>query len=275
MNNTVIACVDGSASTRAVCEYAAWAAARLEAPIALLHVLEKDVAPAVSDLTGTIGIDSREQLTRELVRIEGKRSRLLMSRGTAVLAGCAELLKQKGYPDAQVLQKHGALDEIVAGLDDARLMVLGRRGTESMVGSHLESVIRLQKRPVMVVPEDFSAPSRVMFAHDGSEASRKNLKRLTVRSLLNGLTCHLVMVNGNTGLLQDAQAILREAGITAEACQLEDASVTGALCRYADENGIDLTVMGAYGHSRLRRFFIGSHTTEMLSESRQPLLMLR
>ena len=40
-------------------------------------------------------------------------------------------------------------------------------------------------------------------------------------------------------------------------------------------NGIDLTVMGAYGHSRLRRFFIGSHTTEMLSESRQALLMLR
>jgi hypothetical protein len=24
MNNTVIACVDGSSSTRAVCEYAAW-----------------------------------------------------------------------------------------------------------------------------------------------------------------------------------------------------------------------------------------------------------
>jgi len=275
MNNIVIACVDGSPSTRAVCEYAAWAAARLEAPLALLHVLEKNAAPAVSDLTGAIGIDSREQLTRELVRIEGERSRLLMTRGTAVLAGCAELVKQKGYPDAQVLQKHGALDEILAELGDARLMVLGRRGAECTEGSHLESVIRLQKRPVLVVPEDFLAPSRVMFAYDGSEASRENLKRLTVSSLLNGLTCHLVMVNGDTSALQDAQAILQEAGITTETCQLEDASVTGALCRYADENGIDLTVMGAYGHSRLRRFFIGSHTTEMLSESRQPLLMLR
>ncbi|PDO41855.1 universal stress protein, partial [Escherichia coli] len=40
-------------------------------------------------------------------------------------------------------------------------------------------------------------------------------------------------------------------------------------------NDIDLMVIGAYGHSRLRRFFIGSHTTEMLSESHQPLLMLR
>nr|WP_237151241.1 universal stress protein [Pluralibacter gergoviae] len=31
MNNTVIACVDGSPSTRPVCEYAAWAAGKLGA----------------------------------------------------------------------------------------------------------------------------------------------------------------------------------------------------------------------------------------------------
>lgn len=114
-----------------------------------------------------------------------------------------------------------------------------------------------------------------MFAYDGSEASRENLMRLTVSPLLSGLTCHLVMVNGEASTLQDAQAILQEAGIVTAAQLLEDKSVTGALCRYADENGIDLTVMGAYGHSRLRRFFIGSHTTEMLSESRRALLMLR
>jgi nucleotide-binding universal stress UspA family protein len=41
MNNTIIACVDGSSSTRAVCEYAAWVAGKLDVPLALLHVLEK------------------------------------------------------------------------------------------------------------------------------------------------------------------------------------------------------------------------------------------
>ena len=104
MNNTVIACVDGSPSTRPVCEYAAWAAGKLGAPLALLHVLEKSETPAVSDLTGSIGIDSREQLTDSLVRVEGERSRLLMAQGKAVLAGCAELLKQTVQPDAQLLQ---------------------------------------------------------------------------------------------------------------------------------------------------------------------------
>ena len=170
------------------------------------------------------------------------------------------------------MQKHGALDEILAELGDIRLMVLGRRGSRNQVGSHLESVIRLQKRPVLVVPEKFSMPSRVMFAYDGSEESRENLIRLTVSPPLSSLNCHLVMVNGEASTLQDAQA--QEAGIVTEVQLLKGKPITGALCRYADENDIDLTVIGAYGHSRLRRFFIGSNTTEMLSESHQPLLML-
>jgi len=143
------------------------------------------------------------------------------------------------------------------------------------VGSQLESVIRLQKAPVLVVPETFIAPSQVLFAWDGSEASRRNLTRLTVSPLLRGLACHVVMVNGDDASLHDAQQILQAAGINAESRLIQDESVSRGLCRYAEENGTNLIVMGAWGHSRLRRFFIGSHTTAMLAESRHPLLMLR
>lgn len=55
------------------------------------------------------------------------------------------------------------------------------------------------------------------------------------------------MVNGDMSALQDAQAVLQEAGITTETRLLEDESVTGALCRYADAHDIDLTVMGPAG----------------------------
>ncbi|NLU16634.1 MAG: universal stress protein [Serratia liquefaciens] len=275
MNNTVIACVDGSPSTRPVCEYAAWAAALLDSPLSLLHVLEKDAHPAVSDLTGSIGIDSQAHLTEELVKGEGERSRLLMAQGKAILASCAKLLNDAGHADVQLLQKHGALDEILADLGDVRLMVLGRRGTQNPVGSHLESIIRLQKKPVLIVPEAYSPPSKVMFAYDGSDESRKNLTRLTLSPLLNGLVCHLVMVKGDTPALQEAQSVLQAAGITTESHLLEGTSVAEALCRHANENDINLIVMGAYGHSPLRRFFIGSNTTAMLEKTQIPLLMLR
>lgn len=83
------------------------------------------------------------------------------------------------------------------------------------------------------------------------------------------------MVNGKSESLEAAHSLLQRAGITSQASLLKADTVTQALCRYAGENEIDLMVMGAYGHSRLRRFFIGSNTTEMLSDSSQPLLMLR
>lgn len=91
MDNTVIACVDGSSSTRAVCEYAAWIAGKLDVPLALLHVLEKNEQPAVSDLTGTIGIDSREQLTQDLVRIMAS----ALARSMAFMAGRMMLCRRR------------------------------------------------------------------------------------------------------------------------------------------------------------------------------------
>ena len=275
MKNTVIACVDGSYSTQAVCDYAFWAAQALDTPIAVLHVLEKDDQPAVFDLTGSIGIDSKEEFTEALVRVEGERNRLLMAQGKALLAGCGELLKQKGMTDVQLLQKHGTLNEILSELSEIRLMVLGRRGTQNPIGSQLESVIRLQKKPILVVPESFRPPKTVMFAFDGSNESLKNLTRLTLTPLLQGGKCHIVMVNGDKKALRDARDVLENAGLRAEAHYLTDDSVTDGLCRHAENNAVDLIIMGAYGHSRLRRFFIGSHTTDMLSRTGLALLMLR
>ncbi|HHK9889704.1 TPA: universal stress protein [Escherichia coli] len=238
MDNTVIACVDGSSSTRAVCEYAAWIAGKLDVPLALLHVLEKNEQPAVSDLTGTIGIDSREQLTQDLVRIEGERNRLLMTQGRAILAGCAELLSQIGILDVQQLQKHGALDIILADLKGIRMMVLGRRGAQNPVGSNLESIIRLQKKPVMIVPETFSVPSRVMFAFDGSEESRRNLRRLTLSPLLQSLECHIVMVT----------RVLTELNKPEQGRQSFHHEAKGKKCCHSDGNTAENACQGGRQH---------------------------
>lgn len=201
-------------------------------------------ASVVSDLTGTLGIDSQQLLIDELVEIEGHRNRLLMAQGKAILERCAELLQKQGTPDVFLMQKHGTPDEVLAELSEFRLMVLGRRGSQHPVGSHLESVIRLQKNPLLVVPENYSAPSRAMFAYDGSEESRRNLERLTVSPLLSRLECHLVMVNGKKEELLNAQQILHDAGIENSTMHLSGPSVRDMLIRYAEENDVDLIIMG-------------------------------
>jgi hypothetical protein len=72
--------------------------------------------PAISDLSGSIGIDSKELLTKELMRVEGERSRLLKAQRKTILAGCAERLNQAGHPAVRRLQMHGALDKSWPGL---------------------------------------------------------------------------------------------------------------------------------------------------------------
>ena len=61
----VMACIDNSLSSLAVCDYSAWASQRLSAPLTLLHVLDEEKYPASADLSGNIGLGSREHLLED------------------------------------------------------------------------------------------------------------------------------------------------------------------------------------------------------------------
>ena len=65
-DNYVLACIDGAALSTAVCDYAAWIASRVQAPVKLLHNLEHRPQAAVADLSGSIGLGSQEELLEEL-----------------------------------------------------------------------------------------------------------------------------------------------------------------------------------------------------------------
>ena len=67
---------------------------------------------------------------------------------------------------------------------------------------------------------------------------------------------------------------LRDAGIDAEGA-IRAGEVEATLGAYKEEKGIDLLVMGAYGHSRIRHLLVGSTTTGMLRKASVPVLLLR
>ena len=69
----VIACIDGSKVTLAVCDASSWSAQQLDAPVTLLYVLDKSAYPIESDLSGNIGLGTREHLLNEMVELEAPR----------------------------------------------------------------------------------------------------------------------------------------------------------------------------------------------------------
>jgi len=278
----VMACIDGSPLASAVCDCAAWASLRLRAPLTLLHVLDQQRYPLSGDLSGIIGLGSREFLLEELASLDEKRSKLALEEGRMVLDSAKQRAIEAGVAQPAVRQRHGGLVESLRELEsDIRLLVIGKQGEGSdiqLIGSQLESVIRTMQRPVLITPATFHAPSSAMVAFDGSATTRKGVEMLASSPLLKGLPVHLVMVGSENAegraALEAARDLLTAAGFEVHVAMLAD-NVEASLNAYQAEHAIDLLVMGAYGHSRVRQFFVGSTTTNMLRSAATPLLLLR
>ncbi|MBE0443631.1 universal stress protein [Psychrobacter sp. FME13] len=80
----VLACIDGSAVTESVCDYAAWYASKLNIPVGLLHVSEVP-ASTRRDLSGAIGVNSRQFLLEELTQMDEQRAKVVNSYSNALV----------------------------------------------------------------------------------------------------------------------------------------------------------------------------------------------
>ncbi|MCG5524753.1 universal stress protein [Ectothiorhodospira haloalkaliphila] len=282
--NKVIACIDGSRSSLSVCDYAAWASRRMSSPLTLLHVIHNPHADAQRDLSGNLSLGGREALLEQMVEAEEQRGKLLREQGRAILHDALERVRANGVADPGSLLRN---DGVTAALDDiqeeARLVVVGKQGKDGdmlkqHVGSHLESIIRTLKRGVLVAPLEYREPERFLIAYDGSATAHTVVEKVSESPLLKGLEAHILMVGDdnqeNRSRLDNARGMLAQNGFDVRA-QIRTGDVAEAVCAYRQEHDIHLLAMGAYGHSRLRRWFVGSTTTNMIMRSPIPLIILR
>jgi len=283
--NRVLACIDGSSLTEAVCDYAAWIAQRVEAPLKLLHTINHhpEAAP-ISDLSGNIGLGSQEHLLEELISVEQQRSKLLLQQGKLILNAAKDRVMQAGIADPITNQRHGSLVESLIALeDDIRVLVIGLRGKvhenqPDKIGAKLESIIRSLHKPILVVNDAFKAPQRIMIAYDGSKAAEKAVDMVATSLLYKGLTCHLVCVskddNAGTVLEIAANKLSHIDGIELIVKKLKG-KADQVLCEYQASHDIDLIVMGAFSHTRIHDLLLGSFTAKMLTHTQKPVLLLR
>ncbi|WP_122032243.1 universal stress protein [Aliivibrio sp. EL58] len=278
----IIACIDGSPMTLATCEASAWVASKINAPLVLLHALDKTTRPVVSELSGQIGLGSQEELLNELAKLDEARSKVALKHGKQLLEEAAEWVMNKGISHVVQLQRHGSLLESLIDLEnELRVLVIGKLGEEQgsnkTIGSQLESVIRSIKSHTLVMNAPFSIPTSYLIAFDGSPTSEKLIEKAINTPLLLGLDCHLVMVDDfaeKSAAFEKAAIKLKNAGLSVHE-DILSGSVDDALLKYQKDHQIGMMVMGAYGHSTLRQFFLGSNTTKVLIKSEVPLLLIR
>lgn len=274
----IIACIDGANSTTSTCEASAWVANKVNAPLVLFHALDHSTQPVVSEFSGQIGLGSQEELLEELAELDEARSKIMLKHGNTLLEEAKKWALNQGVKNVSKLQRHGSLLEGLLDLEEElRVLVIGKSGDSHSVGSQLETVIRSIKAHILVVCEGFKLPDSYLIAFDGSAISEKLVDKAIQTPLLKGLDCHLVMIDdgGNKDkAFEKARVQLEESGIRVTAASLTGA-IDKALIDYQQQHEIGMMVMGAYGHSQLRQFFVGSNTTKVLSNSSVPLLLIR
>ena len=284
MTEQVMAAIDGSQFSEGVCDSAAWASQALDAPLTFLHVVDNHPQTAEADLSGNLGLGAREHLLEELASLDERRAKVAQEHGRLMLKAAKDRASASGIDDLHCRQRNGTLVETLLELDDEiRLLVIGKRGESAQqasehLGSNLERVVRGLHRPILMVPESFTPPTRVMIAFDGSKTTRKGVELLARSPLFKGIACHVVMVGADTGdnrtQLEWALDSLKGAGHEAQG-EIRAGEVEETLRAYQKDHAIEMVVMGAYGHSRIRHLLVGSTTTSVLRRTSLPVLLLR
>lgn len=284
MNDKIIALVDGSVYAASVCEHAGWLAARSGMPVELLHVLGRRSPAPSQDLSGTIRLGARSALLDELASLDEQRARLANAQGRALLEDARNLTLGAGAARVETRLEQGDLIAHATGkAASPALIVIGKRGEAADFaadhpGSNLERVVRAAKVPVLVAARAFRPIASVMLAFDGGASAMKAVDHVASSPVFDGLRIEVAMAapaNREAQVqLEEAILRLRAAGRDARA-ELLDGSADSALIARIEQQDHDLLVMGAYGHSRIRRLIIGSVTTRMLIDSRRSVLLFR
>ena len=277
----VIACIDSSPCINALAEAAAWIATQTQRELVLLQVL--DYYPAsyhLGEISGVIGFESNAMLLKELAELEQKQSELALDYSNNLLQHISSMIQEKYEIVATKIQEKGDfLEQSFSVLNEDDIVVIGRVGEKSAernkaLGSNVENFIRGANCTVMTVGEHFKAPTRFIFAYEYSPTCIKMMKRIAQSDLLKLLQCHLLYVGDHPEVLNEPADFLTAAGLDV-VVEYRYGDVAENILDYQREHGIQLIVLGAFSHSKIHQFFLGSITTNIFRNSTVPLLVAK
>lgn len=236
-------------------------------------------------MSGQIGLGANANLLEELTKLDEEHGKLEQKKGQLMLAHAKEELAAKGIASPEVLHRRGSLVDTLIELEpEAALIVIGKRGEHHQnapdhLGSNLERVARAIHKPLLVATPNAKPVQKYLIAYDGSPSANKAVEFVAQNPLLKGLECHLLKVGEATPeakeMLAQAENKLRATGVTVHASFKQGKPVEAMVAEYVAAHGIDLLVIGAYGHSKIRSLILGSTTTALIRKSEVPMLLFR
>jgi nucleotide-binding universal stress UspA family protein len=209
--------------------------------------------------------------------------KILDEKADAVLSKCAEMLNAAGVK-YQVERVEGLPADVIcekANLVD--LLVMGSRGEyakwrHKMVGDTLNAVVRLWNKPMIITHKEYHKIADILFAYDGSVRANRALQ-LGAFFAVNlkvpiSVLCVMDKEQIRTRYLAEAKAYLEAYEVDVQLIGLAG-NPDKEIIRTVKEGRCGLTIIGAFGHSRIREALLGSTTEHVLRGVSTPLLLAK
>jgi nucleotide-binding universal stress UspA family protein len=270
---------DGSDYSKTAQDYGIYLARKLGARLTGLFIMDLKIIqdPLFDDISGFMGLSS----TREIYPFIEKG---MEERADSILEDFDERCKKEGI-DPELKKIRGIVDEmIIEKGEDADCIILAQRGEHysltdgGLLGSTSESVVRKTGKPVLVTPLDFKEIRKVGLAYDGGPHAERALKIAAELSVTLESTLTVLIITGDD---EEAQILGEKIGSFLDpydvqmSLEIRSGKEEQEIVRFSGEGMVDLLVMGAYGHSRIRKFILGSTTSYVIRKSEIPVLLIR
>jgi nucleotide-binding universal stress UspA family protein len=268
---------DGSANSLTALKYGIYIARKLDAAITGLYVLDVNLiqGPMLTDISGSVGMPPYDGFF-DVIETS------LNEKADFILKNFQKLCQESGI-NAEVKKTIGKISQIIIEESQgADLILMAKKGEHfhlkegGLLGSVAEAVVRNSGKPVLITPETFLEIESMGLAYDGSDPAAKALKLSLELSGQASWPLTVVVISSDA---QKSATLSTEIEDIVEAQSADCAVIIlqgkegEEIIKFIKEGSVELMVMGAYGHNRLRELLLGSTTSFVLRQSRIPVLL--
>jgi len=276
MIKSILIPVDGSENSKIAVAYAIFFAEFFNAETCGLNVIDirSLEGPFLSDISASLGFAPFQNYLPKFEQILEERSDLILSSIEDIVNKTKIKFRQKkltGVVSTIISEESKKFD----------LVVVAQRGeheqwSTGLLGSTTESVVRKAPRPVLVTPNNFRQIKKVTVAYDGAVESSNALKTACEIFLTNDFEVTVVMVTDDIETKDRLSAEVKEYTAPYNK-EVDIVALTGdagkEILNYAEENGMDLIIMGAFSHGRFHDIILGGTAAYIIRKSTIPVLL--
>jgi nucleotide-binding universal stress UspA family protein len=277
---------DGFANSRQAQDFGIYIAGRLNASLTGLYVIDVSLiqGPMLTDISGSVGMPPNEGFFDAI-------EKSLEEKADSILKEFQDSCHKSGIK-AEVKKITGRISAaIIEEARDADLILMAKKGEHfhlkegGLLGSVAEAVARHSGKPVLVTPENFIEIESMALAFDGSDSASKALELSLELSAQAVWPLTVIIINSGSkkaaALIAQVEEANQKDPDEPPIADCETIILSGKekeaeeIIKFIREGAVELMVMGAYGHNRLRELFLGSTTSYVISKSPIPVLLIR